>query len=172
MPKVITISGLCFTGKTSFAERLKNATNWNYISAGQRFRDYSKQNGILISEIPVKIHLEFDELIKKDIAESNNTIIEGHYLGIFAKDIPSVLRILLITDHIKRVERCFFRDPKLIDFKQADEVVKARDSQEKQIAHDLYNKKEFDDKSLFDKVIANNDISDLLSGLQQVKDEI
>ncbi len=102
MYRLITISGLSFTGKTSFSKKLATLLNWQCISAGQRFRDLCAAKGILITDIPKNDHIELDDKIKTEILNDHDTIIEGHYLGIFSKNISSVLKVLLVSDIDRR----------------------------------------------------------------------
>jgi cytidylate kinase len=172
MHRIIIISGLSFTGKTSFSNKLACLLNWEFISAGQRFRSLCAERGFSIDSIPKECHLELDKIIKIEIIEKNNTIIEGRYLGLFSQKVPSVLKILLRSDYNKRVERCFLRECRIVELNAAKSEIDKRDEIERNDSNDLYQIRKFDDESFFDAIIINNDLNDFQKGLKKIYDLI
>jgi cytidylate kinase len=168
MLRLITISGLSYTGKTCFSNKLAASLNWEYISAGQRFRDLCKEKNIPIDSIPEEFHLNLDNTIKKELLIKNNTIMEGRYLGFFSQGIQSVLKILLISDYEKRIQRCYLRDNKILELKDAESVINKRDEKERSAAYNLYNVYNFDDKSYYDEIVVNNDLYEFQKGLKRI----
>jgi len=115
----IGISGLVGTGKTTVSKLLVEKTNYQYISAGELFRNIAQEMNMDVKELceyaktDITIDKIIDEKIMAKILEEKNIIAEGRLVGwfLYRKGIPSY-KILLTADKNVRVERIKQREKK------------------------------------------------------------
>jgi len=154
--RIVTISGLSFTGTTTLASELARDLGWNVLSAGQRFREFCKSSNLSLTSIPTDVHTAFDNTIRQEIESLNNVVIEGRFLGYFAKDYEDVLKVWIHSDMALRKDRCLARETVLTTAEEAEKHILARDDYEKRIGSQLYTLADFTDRSQFDYVFENN----------------
>ena len=94
------------------AQNLANNLNWKYLSAGDIFRTYFKNNKIPLwdktsipDDMDKKVDHEFFEMIKN----KNHLVFESHYGGWFARNLPDVFKILLTCDRDVATQRILER---------------------------------------------------------------
>ena len=160
------ISGRSYTGTTTVARLLSQSIGWDFISAGERFRSYCHEHKIGITNIPYHVQIDFDNQIKSEILERHDSVFEGRYLGLFCKDLPSIIRVLLTASFQVRTARCFTREPSIHSESDAVEFIKCRDNHEVSIAEDLYGTRDFLDPGFFDFVLTNDYVADLNSNIE------
>jgi cytidylate kinase len=168
MYRLITISGLSYTGTTTFASTLADALHWKFVSAGGRFREFCGQQGIAITAIPDDVHAHFDDVIRSELATYRRAVYEGRYLAYFAQQYHDVLKVRLDASQAVRVARCLQREPDILSANQARGHILVRDSREAQVAQRLYGLANFLDNSLFNLILPNNCQADMSSGVQQI----
>src|SRR5258705_8810506 len=136
--RVVTISGLSFTGTTTLASELAKSLGWTFLSAGERFRQYCNTKGLSLTSIPNDVHLAFDATIKEQIRMLEHVVMEGRYLGFFAKDYNDVLTVWVHSKLASRSARCLEREDVISSLEEAGNHIVNRDSCEKGIGNELY----------------------------------
>lgn len=165
--RLIIISGLSYTGKTTLGKALAFALDWKFISAGSLFREECKKQGQAITAIPDEIHKNLDGRIICSLRKMRETVVEGRYLGLFCHGDTTILKLLTRVDTQIRIDRCRFRES-LPDNSFANQFLMTRDSAEMADALRLYKKQDFLEESLFDLVIDNNNEEDMKNAISLV----
>ncbi len=155
--KSITISGPVAAGTTSAAKILAQKLNLEYHSAGEFFRQYSKEHNIPLpnkEEIPDDVERSLDEELTALLKSNKPVVVDGLYAGYFAKDMPHILKVKLTASENIRIKRALKRSQD-----ETAEDVKRRDK-----AHDLkfrklYSDEDFLDPKFFNLVIDNSNLS-------------
>lgn len=168
MCRIVTISGLSFTGTTTLASQLARDLGWNVVSAGQRFREFCKSSNVSLTAIPTYVHTAFDATIQQEIKSLKNVVIEGRYLGFFAKGYEDVLKVWIQSEMTLRNDRCLAREKGLTTAKEAEQHILARDDYEKKIGAELYKLADFTDRAQFDYVFDNNAEEDPAAIIRQL----
>src|SRR4051812_45474861 len=96
-PRIVIVSGLSLTGTTSLARMLATALAWEVVLVGERFREYAREHGLVLTAIPLSAHCDFDNLVQQELAGRRAAVLDGRYLGYFARTYSDVLRIRLIA---------------------------------------------------------------------------
>ncbi len=140
MKRVITISGLHGTGKTSVANRIAEEFGLRIVSVGSLFRSLAKERGITLEEFSriaehdTKIDRMLDDRLKKE-AEKGDVILDGQLSAWMAGD-KADLRILLVAPLEIRYQRIADRDG--ISLQQATNQTSAREKSERTRYRKLY----------------------------------
>jgi cytidylate kinase len=159
---------LSFTGTTTLASELARALGWNFVSAGQRFRQFCDDARVSLTSIPNEVHSAFDATIQEEIRLVTHVVIEGRYLGFFAKRYDDVLTVWIQSNMSIRRERCLAREGAITSAEEAQNHILHRDDYEKNIGIKLYDLDDFTDPSQFDYVFENNTEQDRKSILNRL----
>ena len=114
--RAITVSGKIAVGTTTLAKTLANTLKWKYVNVGAlqrkfdrtQHRNENKQGALTRPDIHERSmeKMTFD-MLQKD----NNIIYEAWLSGFVSRNIPDVLRILLICSHEDiRIDRVVNRE--------------------------------------------------------------
>ena len=104
----ITISGKICTGKTTLFWNLQKKLNWPVFSTSQYFRDLARTKKLSLEkaeEQNEEITLAVDNRVKELLKSAGHLIAEGWMTGLMANDYPGILKILLKTEDVLRIER-------------------------------------------------------------------
>ncbi|MCA9371942.1 cytidylate kinase family protein [Candidatus Woesebacteria bacterium] len=127
--KSIAISGGIAVGKGTLLANLKTylePLGWHITSGGKLLRDFAKEyKNPIASLADDTFHHKLDdrtiELLKK-----GNCVIEAWLAGFMARDMPDVLRILLVcSEDAVRVDRVANRDK--VSIEKAKEFIRERE---------------------------------------------
>lgn len=149
----VVISGDVGTGTSTLAQGLATELGWTLVSVGDFFRKWHKKNNIPLWDklsIPVEIELEADKKYRGVIENEKNVVLEGHYLGWFAKDIDDIFKILLLTDKAVATKRILDREH---THKEKPEEIEERRQQLRAKFRILYTNESYEDPKIFDLVI-------------------
>ena len=148
--KSIVLSGPVASGTTTAAKSLADKLNLEYHSAGDFFRQYMLEHNIPLPE-KVQIPDEVDRKIDKELtdlaASEKGIIIDSLYHGYFTRDMPHVLKVLLIADQETRIKRAIAR---VHTHKETADDVKRRDE-----THDIKFRKLYADENFLDPKFFN-----------------
>jgi cytidylate kinase len=153
----ITVSGKIATGTTTLAKNLEKMLDWKHINAGAIQRHYDREHGI--NENAQGADSRSDEhekqmeaSAKKILNQEKQIIYEAWLSGFVAREIPGVLRILLIcSDDAVRVDRVSNREEVTID--QAKKDIKNRENENITKWKKIYGDYDFWDPKYFDLII-------------------
>ncbi len=158
--KNIAISGDIGTGKSTLARLLSEKLNWDYISAGNYFRDWYKRKGMDVSKvygIPEEEDRKMEADFKKEMAEKSDTIFESRLAGWLAKDYSETLKVLCTVDESEAYKRVAGRDS--VSVEDAEKLSKQRASDLADKFNKLYGVSDFLDPKYFDLVIDTTNLT-------------
>lgn len=151
----IAISGQIAAGTSTAAKNVSQKLNLKFESAGDFFRKYAIENDIPLydkAQIPDNLDREMDKKLTA-LAKSGGWVIDGHYIGYFTKDDPTVLKVLLNCKDDERYKRALTRaNPEL-----KTDVKKREEGLDKKFRK-LYADENFLDPKYFNLVIDTTDI--------------
>lgn len=111
----IAISGKVATGTSTLANNLAEILGWEHINVGGIQREYDRKRGK--SEFFSGSDTRSDEwergleaMTQKKLSEEKELIYEAWLAGFVTRNIPTVLRVLLICDDALRIDRLVNRD--------------------------------------------------------------
>ncbi|RDE12630.1 MAG: cytidylate kinase [Candidatus Thorarchaeota archaeon] len=154
MKRVITISGLHGTGKTSVANRIAEEFGLRIVSVGSLFRSLAKERGLTleqfsrVAEHDASIDRILDDRLKQE-AEKGDVVLDGQLAAWMAGDAAD-FRVLLTAPPDIRHRRISDRDG--IGFEQAKSQTTTREKSERARYHKLYGIK-IEDQSVYDLVL-------------------
>jgi cytidylate kinase len=154
MKRVITISGLHGTGKTSVANSIAEELGLRIVSVGSLFRLLAKERGVTLEEFSriaehdTKIDRLLDDRLKEE-AEKGDVILDGQLSAWMAGD-KADFRILLTAPLEIRHKRIADRDA--ISLEQAKRQTSAREKSERTRYRKLYGIN-IADQSVYDLVL-------------------
>lgn len=152
--KNVAISGDIGTGKSTLARLLSEKLGWEYISAGNYFRDWYKSKGMDVSKvygIPEEEDRKMEADFKKEMAEKSHVVFESRLAGWLAKDYKETLKVLCVVDAHIAYQRVAKRDSVSID--EAEKLSKQRAKDLVDKFNKLYGVTDFLDPKYFDLVI-------------------
>jgi CMP/dCMP kinase len=158
--KNIAISGDIGTGKSTLSKLLAEKLGWEYISAGNFFRDWYKAQGMEVSKvygIPEEEDRKMEESFKQKMQENSNTIFESRLAGWLAKDYPETLKVLCVVEEETGFKRVAKRDSVSKEDAQKLSLQRSKDLREK--FQKLYGVSDFLDSKYFDLVIDTTNLS-------------
>ncbi len=158
--KNIAISGDIGTGKSTLARLLSEKLDWEYISAGNYFRDWYKSQGMDVSKvygIPEDEDRKMEADFKKDMAEKEGVVFESRLAGWLAKDYTQTLKVLCVVDPEEAYKRVAGRDSVSKIEAKALSQKRAKDLVDK--FNNLYAVSDFLDEKYFDIVIDTTNLS-------------
>jgi len=158
--KNIAISGDIGTGKSTLARLLSEKLNWEYISAGNYFREWYKKQGMDVSKvygIPEEEDRKMEADFKKEMSEKSNVVFESRLAGWLAQDYKETLKVLCVVDSETAYKRVAKRDSVSEDEAEMLSSQRAKDLVEK--FNKLYGVSNFLDPKYFDLVIDTTNLN-------------
>ena len=154
MKRVITISGLHGTGKSSVADIVAKRFGLKRVSAGVIFRELAKKRGLTLEEFSIvaeddeSIDRELDALLKTT-AMKGNVLLDGQLAGWMAGDYAN-FKILLTASVDARVKRIAERDE--VSLEHARRETLNREESERERYLEFYGV-DISDQSIYDLVL-------------------
>ena len=149
--KNITISGKIGVGSTTLAKKVAEILNWKYINTGALQREFDRQQGLnenLQGALKRTDEHEkaMEDQAKKVLSEESNVVYEAWLSGFVARDIPHVLKVLVICskDDV-RVDRVMNRENVNLD--TAKQYIRVREGEKWKNLYgtdDFWNPKDYD----------------------------
>ena len=153
----IAISGKYATGTTTLAKNLTKSLGWKHINVGDIQREYDRENNINenlqgASARPDEHERKMDDMTKRILTTDKQLIYEAWLAGFVSKDMPEVLKVLLIcSNEGVRIDRVVNRDHLSVD--DAKRHIKQREAENIKKWKALYGDYDFWDEKYFDVVI-------------------
>jgi len=157
--KNIVISGDVGTGTSTLAKGLARKLGWKYLSAGDFFRSWFKEQNIPLwnkAEIPDEIDKKIDYEFLKKMGNEEHIVFDSHYGGWFARDLPDVFRILLICDPAVATQRILQRRH---THKETPQEIEERRRQLRAKFKKLYSNDNYEDPKYFHLVLDSGNTS-------------
>lgn len=158
--KNIAISGDIGTGKSTLARHLSEKLAWEYISAGNYFRDWYKSKGMDVSKvygIPEEEDRKMEASFQKEMKEKAGVVFESRLAGWLARDYPETLKVLCIVEDEEAYKRVAKRDS--VSEQEAEKLSKQRANDLVDKFNKLYGVSDFLDPKYFDLVIDTTNLS-------------
>lgn len=152
--KNIAISGDIGTGKSTLARLLSEKLGWEYVSAGNYFRDWYKTQGMDVSKvygIPEEEDRKMEASFQKEMAEKSDTVFESRLAGWLARDYSETLKVLCVVENAEAYKRVAKRDSVSDEEAEKLSTQRAKDLVDK--FNNLYGVSDFLDPKYFDLVI-------------------
>lgn len=149
----IVICGDVGTGTTTLSKSLAEKLGWNHISIGEFFRDYHQKHNIPLwdkSKIPDEVEKNSDLEMFEKLKSDKNIVFDAHYAGWFAKNLPDVLRILLLCDKKVATQRILARTH---THQESPAEIEKRRKQLRDKFKKLYSDDNYEDPGFFHLVI-------------------
>jgi cytidylate kinase len=153
----ITVSGKIAVGTTTLAKNLRDELGWQYYNTGAMQREFDRKEGRNENAIGAQSRTDEHErameaMTKRKLTEEKNIVYEAWLSGFVAKDIPGVLKVLVIcSDYNIRVDRVVNREK--ITVEEAKAWMRQREEENIPTWQRLYGKHDFWDPKLYDVVI-------------------
>ena len=154
MKRVITISGLHGTGKSSVADIVAKRFGLKRVSAGVIFRELAKKGGLTLEEFSIvaeddeSIDRELDALLKTT-AMKGNVLLDGQLAGWMAGDYAN-FKILLTASVDARVKRIAERDEVSLEHARRETLNREKSERERYL--EFYGV-DISDQSIYDLVL-------------------
>lgn len=157
----ITISGKAGAGSTTLLKNLKEKLfGWTFFSGGEFMREYAIEHNLFLASnkshhkatvYTDEFDREADGLMKKRLKNEHHLVIEADLAGFNAKDIPGVLKILLVCSDALRIDRIVNRDD--ITVEEAKRYLREREEENMAKWERLYGTRDFWNPNNYDVVI-------------------
>ncbi len=153
----ITVSGKVAVGTSTLAISLQQTLGWKYVNTGQLQREWDRQHGRNENQVgalnrPDEWEKNMEQTAIDKLTKEKNLIYEAWLAGFVAKDIPDVLKVLLVcSDDGVRVDRVVNRDK--ISVEQARHFIKQREEENIAKWKKLYGDSDFWDPKYYNVVI-------------------
>ena len=153
----ITISGKIAVGTTTLAKNVRDELGWTYYNTGAMQREFDREEGRNENAIGALSRTDDHErgmeaLTKKKLTEEKNIVYEAWLSGFVAKDIPGVLKVLVIcSDYNIRVDRVVNREKITVD--EAKAWMRQREEENIPTWQRLYGEHDFWDPKYYDVVV-------------------
>lgn len=152
--KNIAVSGPIGSGKSTLARNLANKLDFKYISTGEFFRNWHKENNIPLKEsekIPEELDRIIDDDYRKLMREKDGAVFESHLAGWLARDINTTFKVLCTAAFRTRMERTAKREG--VSIEEAIEETNARAASHQIKFKNLYDVDNRFDPKYFDFVV-------------------
>lgn len=133
----ITVSGRIGSGATTLASNLSEKLGWEILDGGKLMRRVQADIGAGVEETskrPDHFDLEYEERVKRMLANESRHIVQSHLAGFDAQEIPGVFKILIVCEDKNgndkaevRIDRLVNRDG--VSLEQAKREIIERDRQ-------------------------------------------
>lgn len=153
----LTVSGKIATGTTTLSQNLQAILNWRHINTGEIQRQWDREHGINENERgailrPDDHEREMEAMAKKKLTTEKQLIYEAWLSGFVAREIPDVLRVLLIcSDEAVRIDRVLNRENISVD--EAKRYIKTREEENLAKWRKIYGNYDFWDHKYYHLVI-------------------
>ena len=152
----IAISGKIATGTSTLAKNLEKTLGWKRINAGDIQREYDRNRGVSEhfsgADTRSDEHEQaIDTMTKQKLTKEKNLVYEAWLAGFIARDIPGVLKVLLICDYALCIDRVVNRDNLAVE--EAKKEIESREKGNIQKWKVLYGNYDFWDPKYFDLII-------------------
>lgn len=158
---IIAVSGPHGSGKSTAAKKVAEALNYEYISAGELFRDMAKNAKMNLEEFSKKAEIqeEIDKFIDDktvELAEAkDNIVVDAQLGGWMLKDKADML--VYITAPLEvRIDRIVKREGKTAE--QVRQETRTREQSEKSRYQKLY-KIDISDLTIYDIILNSQEFS-------------
>lgn len=172
--KIITITGLPGSGKSSTAKRVAHELGYEHFSSGDLFRKIAKERGLSIEEINIaaetqkSIDHEVDEILKKMGMEDEKFVIDSRLAFHW---MPDAFKVFLDLDTKTAAERTYRqiqeegRESETTNsIEETHTAILGRLESEKKRYDDLYSV-DYMDKSHYDLIVntSENDLEGVVT---------
>ncbi len=153
----VTVSGKIATGTTTLAKNLQQTLGWKYINTGAIQRQYDRERGVNENEHGAALRTdqherEMESMAKKILTEKKEVVYEAWLSGFVAREIPSVLRVLVIcSQDAIRIDRVANRDK--VSIEQAKRFIRTREEENISKWKKIYGDHDFWSTKYFNLVI-------------------
>jgi cytidylate kinase len=155
--KNITISGKIGVGSTTLAKKVAEILNWKYINTGALQREYDRQQGLDenlqgAAKRSDDHERAMEAQAKKVLNEEENVVYEAWLSGFVAREIPQVLKVLVICskDDV-RVDRVMNREN--VNLETAKDYIRVRENENIEKWQQLYGTDDFWNPKDYDLVV-------------------
>jgi predicted cytidylate kinase len=173
MARRITISGLPGSGTSSLCTRLAELTGWEYINAGQIFRDLAAELGVSLVDLGQRaeadgdIDRQLDERMTRQASDVDGCVLEGRITGwMLQRHGVEAFKVWVHADIHTRARRVAGRDAQ--SFEEATAAILEREQSE-HLRYAAHHDIDLSDLSVYDLVV-NSDEADAESLARQVVD--
>ena len=153
--KNVTVSGEIASGTTTLALRLaQGKLGWEYINVGEWFRQYCREHNLPLEETgrqSDEAHRQIDEAVLNRLRQEEKLVVEGWLAGFMARDIPGVLKVLLVAPMAVRVKRFMKREG--VSEAEAKRQIRKRTEENLRKWRRMYGKTDFWRPDLYNVVI-------------------
>lgn len=152
----IAVSGRIATGTSTLAKTLEKTLGWKRINVGDIQREFDRKRGAdeRFSGSDTRSdewERGLEDMTKKKLTEEDQLIYEAWLAGFIARDIPEVLKVLLVCDDALRIDRVVNRDSMTVD--EAKKQIESRERGNIEKWRALYGDYDFWNPEYFDLVI-------------------
>lgn len=158
--KNIAISGDIGTGKSTLARLLSEKLKWEYVSAGNYFREWYKNQGMDVSKvygIPEEEDRKMEASFQKEMMEKEGVVFESRLAGWLARDYPETLKVLCTVSNAEAYKRVAKRDS--VSEEEAEKLSIQRSNDLVEKFNKLYNVSDFLAGKYFDLVIETTNLT-------------
>ena len=155
--RIITVSGKIAVGTSTLAKNLSQLLHWKRINVGGLQREFDRKHHIHENKQGANSRSDehersMEEMTKKMLREKSDLIYEAWLSGFVARDIPGVLKVLLVCSHEDiRIDRVVNREKISID--EAISWIRQRESENITKWKKLYGNYDFWDPKYYNTVI-------------------
>ncbi len=149
----IVVAGDVGTGTTTLATSLAQKLNWKFISTGDFFRSYARENNIELwdkDSVPDEVDRRIDQKFLEVMTTESGYIFDTHYGAYFTRKMGDVFKILLTCDRKIATERMLERAH--THQETAEEIEKRRAGLYEKFKK-LYSEENYEDPAIYDLVI-------------------
>lgn len=153
----ITVSGKIAVGTTTLAKNLRDVLGWKHINTGSIQREFDRKHGKNDNRVGAASRTddherEMEAMTEKILREEKNIIYEAWLSGYIAREMPNVLKVLVVcSEYAVRVDRVVNREKITVD--EAKEWMRQREEENIPTWERLYGKQDFWDPKNFDLVV-------------------
>lgn len=150
----ITISGKICTGKSTLRYLLVKKLGWITYATGELFRQYVTKHKLNLEQADEqndKLAKKIDGQVRHLLKTKNNLIVDSWLAGITAKNIPGVLKILLVCNDDIRYKR--FAKREKISYQESKIKVDERFANWEKKIYKIYHRRNVINEKYFDLVI-------------------
>lgn len=150
----ITVSGKICTGKSTLRNLLIKKLKWKTYATGELFREYVKKHSLSLEQADEqnkRLSKKIDGQVRKLLLTKEYLIVDSWLAGITAKNIPGVMKVLLVCKDDIRYKR-FARREK-ISYQEAKIKVEERYKNWADKIYQIYRRRDVMNEKYFDLVI-------------------
>ena len=159
----IAISSLPGAGRSTLLANLKTILQplgWNFFSGGEWSRQYAIEHGLhdannkvhhLATAYSDEVDLQIDKGMAEKLTKEDHYIVESWIAGFNMRNVPGVLKVLLLCDTALRIDRIVNRDS--LGVEEAKEHMRQRQETNVSKWKRMYAVDDFWDPKYYDVVI-------------------